>query len=285
VELHPRWAIIALSCVIILATYVVLVETWRRMIVAWGETLSFSDAAHIWFVSNLARYLPGVNQVATLGAVAELSRRRSVSPIAAAGASVINTAVNIATGFVIALLGGFSALNAVSSGHATLGLWVAVVLLGGLLLLPTILPWVLGTAQRVTGRQFGIRSLPQRAMYISLVGNLVAWAMYGLAFEFFVRGMLGHAVGGTLDYVALWAAAYVIGYLAVLLPAGIGVREAALIDGLTLLKLTTAGPAGVIAFAARLWLTVLEIAPALIYLARGARRRPQDTTPRDGTIP
>jgi hypothetical protein len=285
VELHPRWGIIALSCVIILATYAVLIETWRRMIVAWGEDLSFGDAAHIWFVSNLARYLPGLNQVFTLGAVAELSRRRQVSPVAATGASVINTAVNIASGFVIALLAGFSALNAVSHGHARLGIWAAVVLLGGLLLLPTILPWVLGTAQRVTGRQFGIRSLPHRAMYISLGGNLVAWAMYGLAFQYFVRGVLGHDVGGTLDYVALWAAAYVIGYLAVLLPAGIGAREAALVDGLTLLKLTTGGPAGVIAVAARLWLTVLEIAPALIYLARGARRRPQDTTPRDGSIP
>ncbi|MEO6878162.1 MAG: hypothetical protein ABI205_06740 [Gemmatimonadaceae bacterium] len=276
---------IALSCVVILATYAVLIETWRRMVVAWGEELSFGDAAHIWFVSSLARYLPGVNQIFTLGAVAELSRRRHVSAVAAAGASVINTAMNIASGFVIALLAGFSALNVMSSGHATLGIWVAAVLLAGLLLLPTVLPWVLGTAQRVTGRQFGIGALPQHAMNISLVGNLVAWLMYGLAFQYFVRGVLGHEVGSTLDYVALWAAAYVIGYLVVLLPAGIGAREAALVTGLTTLSLATFGEAGVIAISARLWLTVLEIVPALIYLARGARPRPQDTIPRDGSIP
>ncbi len=285
VELHPQWWAIGLSCVIILATYAVLIETWRRMVVAWGEELPLADAARIWFVSNLGRYLPGVNQIFTLGAIAELSRRQQVSPAAAAGASVINTAVNIATGFVVALIAGFSALDALSEGHATLGLGVAVILLIGLLLLPTLLPWILGTAQKVTGRQLNLADLPRSAIYISLVGNLIAWAMYGLAFQYFVHGVLGHDAGRSADYIAVWAGAYVMGYLAFLLPAGLGAREGALITGLTLLKLTTAGPAAVISVAARLWLTVLEIVPALIYLARGARPRPQDTTPRDGSIP
>jgi hypothetical protein len=285
VELHPQWWAIALSCAIILATYAVLIETWRRMVVAWGEDLPFADAARIWFLSNLARYLPGVNQIFTIGAIAELSRRRRVSPAAAAGASVINTAVNIATGFVVALIAGFSALDALSEGHATLGLGAAVVLLVGLLLLPTLLPWILGTAQKVTGRQLNLADLPRSAIYISLVGNLVAWTMYGLAFQYFVRGVLGHDVGTPADYIAVWAAAYVMGYLAFLVPAGLGAREGALFTGLTLLNLATAGPAAVISVAARLWLTVLEIVPALIYMARGARPRPQDTTPRDGSIP
>ena len=273
---------IALSCVVVLATYTVLIETWRRIVIEWGDELSFGDAAPIWFVSNLVRYVPW-GSVLQIGALAELARRRRVSPVAAAGASLINVAVNITTGFVLALSGGFAARNALSAGHRTLGLWAAAILLTALFLLPDILPPMLVRVQRVTGHELALGTLPRRAIYFSLVGNLIAWAMYGLAFELFVRGILGRDVGVIVDFIAVWAGAYVIGYLAFLLPAGAGVREATMIDGLGMLHLSTAGEAGVIAISARLWLTALEIIPALIYLARGARLRPQATAPRDGS--
>ena len=121
-------------------------------------------------------------------------------------------------------------------------------------------------------------------MYQSLAGNVVAWAMYGLAFQLFITGVLGNAPGTTLDYIAVWASAYVIGYLALALPAGLGVRDLAQADALVALGLATVPQAVTVAVSARLWLTVMEIVPALIYLARGTRARPQTTPTRDGTI-
>ncbi|HEY5061963.1 MAG TPA: hypothetical protein VII52_10535 [Gemmatimonadaceae bacterium] len=283
VDLHPRWASIALSCVVVFATYAILIETWRRMVLAWGEDLPFGDAASMWFVSNLVRYVPS-GQVLQLGALAGLARRRQVSPAVAAGASLINVAVNIATGFIVALVGGFTALDTLSGGHAAFGVWAAGILLVSLLALPNVLPWLLVIFQRVTGRDLAVGALPRRAIYISLVGNVLAWATYGLAFELFVRGVLGRNVGTASDYIAVWAGAYVIGYLAFLLPAGAGVREIAMTDGLGMLYLANVGEAGVIAIAARLWLTALEILPAFLFMARNARSTPQANTPRDGSL-
>src|SRR4051794_25547197 len=54
-----RWGMIASSALVTLAGFCVLIETWRRIMIAWGETLDFSTAARVWFVSNLVRYLPG----------------------------------------------------------------------------------------------------------------------------------------------------------------------------------------------------------------------------------
>ena len=51
------------------------------------------------------------------------------------------------------------------------------------------------------------------------------------------------------------------------------VREGAMIAGLTGLGLATAPQATVLAVASRLWLTVLEIAPGLLFLARDAALR------------
>src|SRR5262249_25102559 len=99
IEVHPRWTLIAISCGIVLVTYAVLIETWRRLLRAWGDRLGFVDAARIYFVSNLGRYVPG--RVWGIGVMAELSRRKQVSPTAAAGSSIISTLVNIATGFIV----------------------------------------------------------------------------------------------------------------------------------------------------------------------------------------
>ncbi|MEO7084965.1 MAG: lysylphosphatidylglycerol synthase domain-containing protein [Gemmatimonadaceae bacterium] len=277
VEVHPRWGMIALSSAIVLATYAVLIETWRRIVISWGEELSVRDATAVWFVSNLVRYLPW-NVVFQIGAIAELARRRRVSPATAAGAAVLNTIVNIATGFVVAVVAGFTALDTLSKGHATLGLVVAVLMVVGLFVLPALLPFVLGVVRRVTGRDLALGTLPRAAIYQALIGNLLAWAMYGLAFRTFVAGVMGTAAGSITAYIAIYASAYVIGYLALALPAGIGVREGVQINALTMLGLANVGQAGVIAVSSRLWLTILEVLPALYLLARGTRGRPPAST-------
>lgn len=272
-EIHPKWSWIALSCAIVFLAYAALIETWRRMVVQWGERLSISDAAAIWFTSALVRYLPA-NAVVQLGAFAELARRRNVSPALAAGAALINTVVNLATGFVVALLAGWGALNALSHGNAALGVAAAVVLIGGLLALPSLMPWLLMLARRISGRALAIGALPRSAVYQSLVGNVIAWGLYGLALQAFVYGVIGTARGTPIDYIAVWASSYVIGYLALALPAGLGVREGALAYTLTALGLVaTVGQAAVVAITARLWMTLLEILPALVSLLRGTRAR------------
>jgi uncharacterized membrane protein YbhN (UPF0104 family) len=135
----------------------------------------------------------------------------------------------------------------------------------------------------VTGRELALGVLPRSAIYQALIGNLIAWGMYGVAFKVFVTGVIGTATGSTLAYIAIYASAYVIGYLALALPAGIGVREGVQINALTLLGLANVGQAGIIAVSSRLWLTVLEVLPALILLARGTRGRPPAPTSRDGS--
>ena len=268
---EPRWGMIVLSAAITLSGFVVLIETWRRMIVAWGDTLSFSDASRIWFTSNLVRYLPG-STVVQLGAMAELSRRRRISPAAATGAAVINTAVNIATGFIVALVAGYGAMNKLTGGRAVLGVVAASAVLLAVLAIPILLPPVLIRLRTWTGRDLTLNDLPLRAIYISLTGNVIAWVLYGMSYRALIAGLIGSAPGATLEYISVYAAAYVLGYIVFVLPAGAGVREGVQIDGLTLLGLASPKQAVLISAAARLLSMILEVVPGLVLLSRGTRR-------------
>jgi glycosyltransferase 2 family protein len=267
----PRWGILALSSAVVLVNYGVLIETWRRILRTWGERLAFGDAMAIWCTSTLGRYVPGkIWQIGVMGVMAE---RRNVSPVAAAGSSMLNVIVNIACGFVVAVVTAWQSLDALSRGHRSIGVGLAIVLIGGLFLLPAALPVMLRVVRRLTGRAFDLGELPRRAIYISLAGNIIAWTLYGVAFQLFTIGILGSAPGNTGDYIAAWAGSYVVGYLAFAMPGGLGVREGTLLFFLTTLGLASAGQAAVIAVASRVWLTGLELLPAFYFLARASRTR------------
>jgi hypothetical protein len=284
-DVSPRWPMLLLAAGLYFAAFLVLIETWRRIVVAWGDRVGFREAARIWLASSLVRYLP-YNFVFQVGAFAELSRRAGVSPAAGAGASLINVAVNLASGFIIALVAGYKALDTISNGHASLGVVAAVVLLAGTLALPFILPRTLGLVRSITGRDIDLKHLPVSAIYISLVGNLVAWVLYGLSYRALIAGVIGSATGPISTYIAVYAGAYVVGYLAFVLPAGVGAREAAQVGALPAVGLATQPQALTIAVCARVLSMVIEIVPALVLLSRGTRSRSmivEDEAPPEGT--
>lgn len=272
-RLHPDWLWVGVSGLIFLATYAVLVETWREMLHAWQSVLTFWKAARIWSISNLGRYLPG--KIWQIGAMGVMAQRAGVSAIAATGTAVLNTVVNLVAGFVIAAALGWQLLDSQSGGKRGAVLFIASLVLL-LAALPRVVPWLLRIAARVMRRDLGLSPLPARVIAIAATGNLIAWLLYGIAFAAFSRGVLGGPTRGPLTaYIAVYALSYLVGYLVLLMPAGLGVREASMVTLLIIARLADPGQAAVLAVTSRLWLTLLEVVPGALFLAfDGLRRRP-----------
>ncbi len=235
------------------------------MLSTWGDQLNFTTAARIWFVSSLGRYVPG--SVWSIGAMAYMSKEASVSPAAAAGSSVLNVAVNIGCGLAIAVGLGWHQLQGLPGHYGLIFVVMLILTIIGLALLPIYLPRIVATAERLSGRSFGLSSLSPNAVVYSIAGNIVAWLLYGLAFRALVAGIIGTAPGPISAYVVAWAACYVLAYLVIFLPAGAGIREVALVVALRVFELANPQQAVVISLSSRLWLTILDILPGLIFLA------------------
>jgi uncharacterized membrane protein YbhN (UPF0104 family) len=84
-----------------------------------------------------------------------------------------------------------------------------------------------------------------------------------------------------MRYLAVFTGSYLAGYLALFAPGGIGVREVVLVTAMVQYGLATTAQAEVIAFASRLWLTVLEIVPGLVFLPGAATRSTPPTVSSD----
>ena len=94
--------------------------------------------------------------------------------------------------------------------------------------------------------------------------------------------MLGRAGGGYSAYLAAYTISYLVGYIFLFAPAGVGFREAAMLEILQRAGLALAPEAALITLSSRIWLTLLEVTPAIVFWAHHrARRRSSTTDPSD----
>jgi glycosyltransferase 2 family protein len=231
--------LLVLAVAVVWVMYAMLIASWRIMLTAWGERLDGWTAARIWTVSNLGKYLPG--KVWAIAGMALMARQEGVSPAAATGSAVILQAVSIGTGAAVAGLTGAAALERARPG-AMVGLWV--------------LRFALPAAARVTP--------PLPAILYGAGANVLAWVGYGFALWLLTRGLLPDAGLGIRGAIAVFTASYLAGFLALIAPGGLGVRE-----GLFILMLQGTiglGAATALALASRVLLTVTELGAAVPFL-------------------
>jgi hypothetical protein len=232
----------------------------------WGSSLAFWPAVRIWTIANLGRYVPG--KVWSVGALVVLAQREGVSPVAAAGAAMLGTLINIGAGFGVVALTGASVLDALNPSYRWIAWAGSALFVAGVLALPALLPpFVAWLSRRQASLSPPSRNLSRRAIWLAVLINCASWIGYGAAFA-----LLSHAVfpdiGGALPtFIAIWTASYLVGYLVLIAPGGIGAREAALVGAMVALGLAVSAEATILAAVSRLWLIALEVAPGLLSIA------------------
>jgi hypothetical protein len=258
------WPPLALASLLTAATYFFLIGTWALSLRWWGQHLAYRDAVGIWFLANLARFIPGVIwQFAGLSAMA---MARGISPVAATGAVLLQQVVLLATGLLLSIAMAPSFLGPWTAGipHGAL---IALAIAGAGVFIwafPRVAAWLRPLIARLTKREFTWPQPPTGNLAAYVAGLIGPWLVYGVSFWLFGQAVLGPAAPGLGLAIAAYTASYVAGIIAVLAPGGIVVREAALVAALT--PAIGADGALVLAIGSRVWLTALELITAVIAL-------------------
>lgn len=280
-QLHVDALWLLASIALVLLSYVVLIEAWVYILAALsGRRLSFVTAARIWFISNLSVYIPAGPgwQIVQMGV---MSAEQGIGGVSASAASIINAAINIACGLAVAAIGGASFSAQILGEYAWLAWSAAVVAALAVAALPLVLRLVFRVARDTFGLPVPGETPPARVIVMAAALNIVAWILYGFALQALSMGILGAAPGTIAQYTAAFAAAYVFGYILFVVPGGIGAREGMLARILVAGGLSAGPPAALLAIASRIVLIVVQVVPALLFLAY--RRRPfHETNTADG---
>jgi len=263
-EFHVEWRWIAAASATVLAVYGVLIQSWRMLLGGWGGELAYPRAVQIWTIANLGRWIPG--KVWSVGALSVLAAREGVSGAAAAGAAVLGTLLNIGTGFAVAVITGAEGLETVYPGFRTGALVASASFAVGVLALPRLLPPVLAWFATKRGVSMTGRHLSAKTLWAAVAMNAAAWVGYGLAFALFSRGVTPRIGSDPTLFIAVFTASYLVGYLVLFSPGGLGFREAALTIFLVGVGAAGQGDAVILGVTSRVWLTVLEVLPGLLSL-------------------
>jgi uncharacterized membrane protein YbhN (UPF0104 family) len=213
------------------------------------------------FATNLGKYLPGgiwpVLGRLSLGPRLGLSRRH-VAP-----GMVLEAGLSIAGGLLVffASLGFGGALP----GSTQPWHWAALAALVVFALLPPVFRRVLAFGFRLAKVDAPVPHLSLAATLGMVAYYAVSWMVAGAAFQLYTLALVDGAPIDVLRYAGVWAVAAIGGLVVLFAPGGLGVREAVLT--LLLTPLVGAASAAVVAFSARVWSTILELALSALALA------------------
>jgi glycosyltransferase 2 family protein len=261
----PRPIPLVASALLVWAMYGVLIAAWRRVLESWGQRLGVWQAARIWTVSSLGKYIPG--KVWAIAGMALMSQRVGVAPWAATGSAIILQALAVGTGAAVIGLTGTSLLEVAYPGaRLALAVLALASILGiGLLLWPAFVRRLL----RLASVEAGGAPKPS-AIVLAAVANVFAWGGYGTALWVMTRGLLPNAGLTVPAAIGAFTASYLAGLLALMVPGGLVVREAVFV---LMLQPTIGLPAASgLAIASRLLLTVTELGAAAPFLLNRKER-------------
>ncbi|MFN8533623.1 MAG: hypothetical protein U0556_08760 [Dehalococcoidia bacterium] len=225
-----------------------LAAAWWRVQAGLGGGLAFWPAVRVWSISTVARYVPG--NIWHLAGRTALARDAGGDGLATLTASIYEQVLTLGGAFIAAGV----LLPLAGAGREYL-LAVVALPVGLLTLHPVVQRWIVHRAARALGRMPPQVLEPKRLaalLGLYVLPNLPA----GLALV-----ALGGPAGPTpVGAVGGFAFAWAVGFLSIVTPSGLGVREAVL-AGLLTAGLGGADPLA-LAIGHRLALTAAEIVVA-----------------------
>ncbi len=254
------WGYLLISLVALLSQMGVLAVAWARILNHMGATIPLHAGAAMWLQAQIARYLPG--SVWDIVGRAALGRRHAVPLRAVPTGAMLEAALQVTSAALVLLL---TLVIFPSPTTRPYLVWTALGLAGVMVLtLPPIFQrWV-----HVGLRLFKRTPLPIQLHWRDL-GTLLglymlAHALQGSAFVLFTRGIT-HLPWQEMPLIAgSYIGAWLIGYIALFAPTGIGIREGAFVILLADRISFPAAAGAVLGF--RVWLTLRDLLAALLGL-------------------
>jgi uncharacterized membrane protein YbhN (UPF0104 family) len=244
-----------------------LVQIWRWILGHTGSSVSYFGLFKVWFFANLGRYLPG--KVWQFLGMVYMLEKRGVPPRNTFSTVVLAQTFSVMSGLLIAFffLGGNLYSQFLSKSP---GLIVVIVMFFLAVIVMACYPKLL---QKIVN--FGLGILKKEKITLDITGKdviiyllcySVSWLLFGLAFLVFIKAMAQASFAMYPSLTGAFAFSVNIGFLALFVPGGIGVRE-----GLLVLLLSSLFPASfpvpvatLISLLARLWVTIAELLCFLI---------------------
>ena len=253
-----KYGLLAVSFGLVFLNFLFFIQIWRSLLQKLSSKLPFKKAFKIWFYSNLGKYVPG--KIWSVMGMVYMCEKEGIPKAATLSSAILNQLLNIIGGLILVLiLSGTKFLRGMSK----------------LYYLPLILVFVISLYPRVMEKilNWGLKKLKKEPVKVNLSFKenlfftllfMLAWGVYGVAFNIFILSLTDSSFNLWPFLTSIFAFSYILGFLSIFVPGGLGVRE-----GILVYYLSSYFPlpvAVLIALLSRLWMTAAEVLGLLISL-------------------
>jgi glycosyltransferase 2 family protein len=264
---------LVLDCLLVALTWLVIVQ-------GMGDTLNVIWCLRIFFYSSLGRYVPG--KIWPILAASAMAQREQGSGLRIGTAVVYLGFLTAQVGASLALVGLATIPSARIWSTTPLILWSVAGVVAGLACLPNLVLRLIVWAGGLIGRQVEMARLPLATLVRSLVLILLTWLVDALACHLLIRSLFDLPWHNFPQVLFSTTFSTVMGFLAFFVPAGIGVRDGALLVAFT--QFMPAEVASAMSVIIRLWFTVVDVGVVVVAVwvlswLRGRNGRPDTGLP------
>ena len=242
--------VIFLSVLCIFGVITLSPIVWKFLMLGSGANVSYRMCFAIWWTTNIAKYVPG--KVSLIAGRVYVARRygKGVVLESFVWELIISISSAVLAGLFLLDLEGIST----TTKMALLSIAIAS-------LFPIISP---KATQKIVRKPFALlgrgewdeETTMTRGIYsITLVLMMISWLLWGLAHKFILLGLGIDA--SLLHLIGAFSIAWLIGFSAFFLPAGLGAREGVFTVNLTLF--ISGGVAGILVILSRLINIIAEV--------------------------
>ena len=242
---QPGWLLV--SVVLLLASLEWGAWLWGRLLSACGIVSPRARSTAIWFRAMPSKYLPGGlwNLVGRL----DLCRLEGWPVPAVVLSMALEQVISLAVAVLLA--GGW--------WWGGRWWWIGVLACAAaLLIVARPSPWVASLRRRLVGAMEGAGDIPSRRRLVMIAAGYAGfWVLHGLAFAALAASLLPVDWCDVPKLMSAFAGSFVIGYLVLVAPAGLGIREGVLATSLS--GQWPSGMALAVSVIARLWMVSAEL--------------------------
>lgn len=270
---HVSWGWLLASQLLLFVQSLLLATIWWWAVRLMGEPVSWWRGSAIWLTTQIARYLPG--GVWDIAGRLAIGYKEGMGVRAMSASIVLEMALQILSASLFLLL-----IPLLRGGEAAVSyLPVAAALAVGslIVLMPPVFGRLINFGLRVLRRP----PLAIRMTYRDTLGlfgaRLVAHLLLAVGFVLFARGVIDITWQQVPIMMAAYVGAWLVGYVMIFVPMGIGVREGVLV--LLLQGVFPFGVLGGVALGYRVWLLLRDLIAALVGLWMTRRDRTRTSSP------
>ncbi|HEY2041451.1 MAG TPA: lysylphosphatidylglycerol synthase transmembrane domain-containing protein [Jatrophihabitans sp.] len=232
------------------------VRVWQELLASMGTRVRYRAAAQVNLVGQLGKYLPG--SVWAFVLQAQLGKRYEIPRARALTTLLLSAGTTSVTALTLAVL----AVEPLSKKWGAAAWLLLVGPLSLIAIVPPVLTRIANLALRILRRPQLTRNLISSHVLKAVGWSFVSWLFFGLHLWLLTGSLAKQSMTGFVICTGAYALAMSAGFLAFVLPSGVGVREAVIVGGLA--PLAASGPALAIALTSRLLFTVADVTTALV---------------------